>query len=528
MQRIYPSLTTLLLGLLWGCGTDPEDSRPDHPQREPTEPADTPPFSGDTADSGGWGAEAGDGTDEGSDPGGSDGGGSSEGGSGESGGDGGSGESGGEGSGGSGDSGGSDSSGDDDGGGSGEDDGGSSDGGGSSPTWAYNLCGEGRDSTRPAGTWADPIAPDYLPLYDENDTSTSSTNDIDTYDCAPSTDESGPEVIYTFTTSNSGTFRAALTDGSGVDVDIHLLQNPTISSGVASGCIDRAHEELVVESLPAGTYYVIIDSWVSGSTVYSGAYDLAFEWVADEAWTEVPVADGVTWSRLRTASLYGGDQTLNLIELDPGRVELQPEDHGGCDAVEDVGPSIGAFAGVNGGFYSSCTTTDLLRADGVTHQTSTTTGYEQRAAGWNAYGSLDLRWIGYATDWTSYDNAMAGYPSLVEGSVALAEVYDGQEVWSGTDWSDHPRTALGVATDGTVMLLTVDGRTSAGDGITTPSLADLMLDLGAEDAINLDGGGSTTMWVENCWLNGVVNFPSDNGSADHDGGRTVASGLYLR
>ena len=123
---------------------------------------------------------------------------------------------------------------------------------------------------------------------------------------------------------------------------------------------------------------------------------------------------------------------------------------------------------------------------------------------------------------------MAGYPSLVEGSVALAEVYDGQEVWSGTDWSDHPRTALGVATDGTVMLLTVDGRTSAGDGITTPSLADLMLDLGAVDAINLDGGGSTTMWVENCWLNGVVNFPSDNGSADHDGGRTVASGLYLR
>ena len=173
----------------------------------------------------------------------------------------------------------------------------------------------------------------------------------------------------------------------------------------------------------------------------------------------VPVASGVTWSRLRTASLYGGDQTLNLIELDPTAVELHPENHGGCDEVEDVGASIGAFAGVNGGFYSSCTTTDLFRSDGVTDTTSSTTGYEQRAAGWNAYGSLDLSWIAASTDWTTYDNAMAGYPSLVESSVALAEVYDGQEVWSSTDWSDNPRTALGVASDGTVMLLTVDGRT---------------------------------------------------------------------
>ena len=55
-----------------------------------------------------------------------------------------------------------------------------------------------------------------------------------------------------------------------------------------------------------------------------------------------------------------------------------------------------------------------------------------------------------------------------------------------------------------------------------------MADLGAVDAVNLDGGGSTTLWVEDCWLDGVVNFPSDNGAADHEGARSVASGLYLR
>ncbi|MEE2751680.1 MAG: phosphodiester glycosidase family protein, partial [Myxococcota bacterium] len=312
------------------------------------------------------------------------------------------------------------------------------------------------------------------------------------------------------------------------DIDIHLLVNPNISGGVATGCIDRAHEELVVESLPAGTYFVVADTWVSGSTIYSGTYNLAFEWIADEAWTEVPLATGVTWSRYRTASLHGGDQTLNLIELDPGQTNLLPRNHGGCATVESVGPSIGAYAGINGGFYSTCTPTDLLRANGTTHTLSSTTGYEQRAAGWNSYGAVNLQWVDTATDWTAYDHAMAGYPSLVENSVATAEVYDGQQVWSSTDWSNNPHTALGVAADGTVMLLTADGRTSAGDGLSTPSLATLMLDLGAVNAINLDGGGSTTMWVKDCWLNGVVNFPSDNGAADHEGGRSVASGLYLQ
>ena len=63
--------------------------------------------------------------------------------------------------------------------------------------------------------------------------------------------------------------------------------------------------------------------------------------------------------------------------------------------------------------------------------------------------------------------------------------------------------------------ITVDGRTSAGQGLTTTDLASLMVDLGAVDAVNLDGGGSTTMSIFQCWLNDVVNHPSDNSSDDH-------------
>ena len=59
--------------------------------------------------------------------------------------------------------------------------------------------------------------------------------------------------------------------------------------------------------MDAGEYYVIIDSWAdAGGTVYDGDYDLAFEWIAEGSWTDVPVADGVTWSRLRSLDLAGG------------------------------------------------------------------------------------------------------------------------------------------------------------------------------------------------------------------------------
>ena len=101
-------------------------------------------------------------------------------------------------------------------------------------------------------------------------------------------------------------------------------------------------------------------------------------------------------------------------------------------------------------------------------------------------------------------------------------------VVTAIDWSGQPRTAMGLGADGQVMLVTVDGRTSAGSGLTQQHMAELMADLGAVHALGLDGGGSTTMIVDDCWLNDVVNNPSDDASAGHAGSRPVGSGLYVR
>ena len=72
--------------------------------------------------------------------------------------------------------------------------------------------------------------------------------------------------------------------------------------------------------------------------------------------------------------------------------------------------------------------------------------------------------------------------------------------------SRNPRTGVGVTHAGKVMWVTVDGRSRNSVGMTIYGFAKYMLSLGADEAVNLDGGGSSTMWVKG---QGIVNDPSD-------------------
>jgi hypothetical protein len=76
----------------------------------------------------------------------------------------------------------------------------------------------------------------------------------------------------------------------------------------------------------------------------------------------------------------------------------------------------------------------------------------------------------------------------------------------------HPRSAIGITADGRLVLATVDGReTGVSEGVRLTELAELMLERGAVSAINLDGGGSSTLAVRRAGteLPVVVNKPSD-------------------
>ncbi len=108
--------------------------------------------------------------------------------------------------------------------------------------------------------------------------------------------------------------------------------------------------------------------------------------------------------------------------------------------------------------------------------------------------------------------AVGGRPVLLRDSAIVREV--DTEGGTGFATSRHPRTAVGIANGGQrLMLVVVDGRRKPySDGMTLRELATLMRALGARDAINLDGGGSSTLVYADAKNGGrlrVANTPSD-------------------
>ena len=102
-------------------------------------------------------------------------------------------------------------------------------------------------------------------------------------------------------------------------------------------------------------------------------------------------------------------------------------------------------------------------------------------------------------------------------------IVDGQ-IQEHPDDGFAPRTAVGFSADGSIMyLLAVDGRQAGAEGVTVNDMAELMAELGAHNALNLDGGGSTTMMARHPGDEEpiVVNSPSDGEE------RAVANGLVI-
>ncbi|HZM76023.1 MAG TPA: phosphodiester glycosidase family protein [Candidatus Limnocylindrales bacterium] len=111
--------------------------------------------------------------------------------------------------------------------------------------------------------------------------------------------------------------------------------------------------------------------------------------------------------------------------------------------------------------------------------------------------------------------------AAVGGNVVL--VRDGVPQPNG-DPAMHPRTAVGFSADGRKMfLLTVDGRQADSRGVTLTELGTMMAELGAYHALNLDGGGSSTMLAREPGSDAVQveNQPSDGGE------RSVPNGLAI-
>ena len=107
-------------------------------------------------------------------------------------------------------------------------------------------------------------------------------------------------------------------------------------------------------------------------------------------------------------------------------------------------------------------------------------------------------------EWQEVNHIISGGPYLVRGGEIFVDMTEQKLSAIG---GRNPRTAIGYTKDNHLIMLTADGREGSSIGLTLMELAQLMKEFGCVNAMNLDGGGSTVMYVQG----EVVNRPPEKG-----------------
>lgn len=251
-------------------------------------------------------------------------------------------------------------------------------------------------------------------------------------------------------------------------------------------------------------------------------------------WETKKIAPGVKWKHYRFKNnLFRSNQNINILEINPRRKaklvlgyevkKLKP--------VADFAAESNAVAAINGGFFDvkNGGSVDLVKVDGIGLEPNHLTKKggrvsHQKGALLFDNGLLSIgKWDG-TPDWESKlkGDIMDAGPVLLYHNIM--EPLDTASAFIKTR---NPRTGVAV-TKNRVLLITIDGRNDNAAGVTIVEMAKIVKWLKAQDGINLDGGGSTTMWVRGTTPNNVVNYPTDNKKWDHEGARKVANAVLVQ
>ncbi|MBO9659399.1 MAG: phosphodiester glycosidase family protein [Chitinophagaceae bacterium] len=275
-------------------------------------------------------------------------------------------------------------------------------------------------------------------------------------------------------------------------------------------------------------------------------------------WTNSKLQRGVRWKTavLTDSSYFHSNQVIQLIEVAPSakRIRLRLVHSDSLEPTSQIAARSNALAAINGSYFRMrgpdpdhvktsdnparlersrldvnrsivyFREQDSVIAENAPSKDNQRKRHQAGAIVVNKKQVSILKGDPFDLNW---EHALVGTDVLSTGPVMRLNGED-QPIPDDAFCNDrHPRTALGKKKDGTIVLLVVDGRATESSGMSIPELQQTMKWLGCIDAINLDGGGSTTMYIKDQPDQGVVNHPSDNKKWDHKGEREVANALVL-
>lgn len=268
-------------------------------------------------------------------------------------------------------------------------------------------------------------------------------------------------------------------------------------------------------------------------------------------WRIDTIAPGYIWYNYTGYyAPFHSNQTVNVILFDYTKacygVEVVHDEE--PDSLSSFAERYGAIAGINGSYFEP--DVSFVRVNGKTYREVTTT--PDHVGFWKHEGAFfyDSKTKKAAIDYGTNDSYLASaYETVLSGAPMLIDDYRpvGETFADAHDTIDiktlhyedyrrhqgvrHPRVAVGLTADNQLLLVTVDGRWQPSAGMTANELTLFIQKyFSPRYALNIDGGGSTTMWIKDRGVCGskVVNFPTDNKRYDHFGQRKVNNVILLK
>lgn len=244
---------------------------------------------------------------------------------------------------------------------------------------------------------------------------------------------------------------------------------------------------------------------------------------ADWQWTALERGAEAGYASLR---IFGSTQSISVVRYRASRfkTDIVSAPEAEASTTDTLAVRAGAFAAVNGSYFNVKTlehSTFFCRTGKVLSDT-------YRNELFRCDGVLALKkGCGHRIEVLPYDQEKEEFyrkrykAAIVSGPVLAIDgrrrtEFDMKNKFFGRR---HPRTFVGSTSDGWIYFVVIDGRfPGKGEGATIPEVVTIASWLGLCDAINIDGGGSSTIWTV---TTGVINHPYDNKKFDHEGLRVV-------
>ena len=238
-------------------------------------------------------------------------------------------------------------------------------------------------------------------------------------------------------------------------------------------------------------------------------------------------ADGVyaSWQTV----IDDSEQSVSIVRFNPRKIRGDIVSASGpeADSTGALCARYGALAGINGSYFDTkaLTPVTFVKDEGlVVGETSPSELFRTNGIITLSGKKVGVDAMDTALVYEGFREALASGPVLIDEGEAQA--YGEQIPQPDTFYERrHPRSVVGQDARGNVWLIVVDGRAPGeAAGMTISELTAFCRQLGLTDALNLDGGGSSTLWTRE---GGVINHPCDNRRFDHAGQRKVPNAIIV-